>query len=163
MQLLKKISLQAETVTFSSALACHSNTNVSNSPAGSKLSQVMFLEHHPDEGTGSFYHHCWEPSRTAPAPLHPYSRSRKVSCTGQTSLSYIFPQAAMKRKKGENKQTNKPAKQKNQHKKNPKQKKPRNNKQKTNQKKPPTKHQKAQNHFCASHRVGSAVACVPCS
>lgn len=99
MQLLKKISLQAETVTFISALACHSNTNVSNSPAGSKLSQVMSLQHHPDEETGSFHHHCWELTRTAPALLHPYSRARKESSTGQISLSHIFPQAAMKGQK----------------------------------------------------------------
>lgn len=123
MQLLKKTSLQAETVTFSSALACHSNTNVSNSPAGSKLSQVMSLEHHPDKGTGSFHHHCWEPSRTAPVPLHPYNRARKQG-TGQTSLFYIFSQTAMKGQKGRKKTS---------------------------------KHQKAQNHFCAFHRTESGL------
>lgn len=34
-----------------SALACHSNTNVSNSPPSSKLSWVTSSQHHPDEGT----------------------------------------------------------------------------------------------------------------
>lgn len=124
MHLLKAISLQAETVTFSSALACHSNINVSNSPAGSKLSQVMSLEHHPDKGTG-------RDTRQFPSPLlgtHQDSTSSSASPKqSQESILHRanlpllhFSPGCYEEAKGKKKKS---------------------------------KHQKAQNPFCASHSL----------
>lgn len=43
MRFLEAMSVQVQSVIFSSVFACHSNANVSNGPASSKLSQPDHL------------------------------------------------------------------------------------------------------------------------